>query len=43
MLQSNKELMPEYEIGIIHFDAHMDTFGDYLNMPRVWHGNTFEN
>ena len=37
-----KELMPEYEIGIIHFDAHMDTFGDYLNMPRVWHGNTFE-
>lgn len=37
-----KELAPEYEIGIIHFDAHMDTFGDYLNMPRVWHGNTFE-
>lgn len=37
-----KELEPEYEIGIIHFDAHMDTFGDYLNMPRVWHGNTFE-
>lgn len=37
-----KEMCPDYEIGIIHFDAHMDTFGNYLNMPRVWHGNTFE-
>lgn len=41
-LKAMKELYPDYEIGIIHFDAHMDTFGDYLNMPRVWHGNTFE-
>ena len=37
-----KELYPDYELGIIHFDAHMDTFGEYLNMPKVWHGNTFE-
>ena len=36
-----KELYPEYEIGIIHFDAHMDLEDEYLNMPRVWHGNVF--
>ena len=37
-----KELEPEYEIVITHFDAHIDTFVDYLNMPRVCHWNTFE-
>lgn len=36
-----KELEPEYEIGIIHFDAHLDLEDKYLNMPRVWHGNVF--
>lgn len=37
-----KEKYPDYELGILHFDAHMDTFGKYLNMPEVWHGNAFE-
>ncbi len=36
-----KELIPEYEIGIIHFDAHLDLEDKYLNMPYVWHGNVF--
>ena len=36
-----KELEPEYEIGIIHFDAHLDLEDKYLNMPLVWHGNVF--
>lgn len=36
-----KELYPDYEIGIIHFDAHMDLEDKYLNMPSVWHGNVF--
>ena len=36
-----KERFPEYEIGIIHFDAHIDVEDKYLNMPEVWHGNVF--
>ncbi|MDR1300764.1 MAG: arginase family protein [Candidatus Nomurabacteria bacterium] len=36
-----KEQCPDYEIGIIHYDAHMDIEQDYLNMPDVWHGNIF--
>jgi len=36
-----KEKYPDYEIGIIHYDAHMDVEEDYLNMPDVWHGNVF--
>lgn len=36
-----KEKYPEYEIGIIHFDAHLDVEDKYLNMPDVWHGNVF--
>jgi guanidinopropionase len=36
-----KELYPDYEVGIIHFDAHLDVEKDYLNMPEVWHGNVF--
>ena len=36
-----KENFPEYEIGLIHFDAHIDVEDKYLNMPEVWHGNVF--
>lgn len=36
-----KEMYPDYEIGIIQFDAHLDLEDKYLNMPRVWHGNVF--
>lgn len=36
-----KEKKPDYEIGIIHFDAHLDVEEDYINMPAVWHGNVF--
>jgi guanidinopropionase len=36
-----KEKYPDYEVGIIHFDAHMDVEDKYLNMPNVWHGNVF--
>ena len=36
-----KEKFPDYEIGIIHFDAHLDVEDTYLNMPEVWHGNVF--
>ncbi len=36
-----KEMHPDYEIGIIHYDAHMDVEKDYLNMPEIWHGNVF--
>jgi len=36
-----KELYPDYEVGIIHYDAHMDVEKDYLNMPDIWHGNVF--
>ena len=36
-----KEMYQDYEIGIIHYDAHMDVEKDYLNMPRIWHGNVF--
>jgi len=36
-----KERYPDYEIGLIHFDAHMDVEDKYLNMPEIWHGNVF--
>lgn len=36
-----KERYPDYEVGIIHFDAHLDLEDKYLNMPEVWHGNVF--
>ena len=36
-----KEKYPDYELGIIHLDAHVDVEDKYLNMPRVWHGNVF--
>ena len=36
-----KEKFPQYDIGIIHFDAHLDVEDEYLNMPEVWHGNVF--
>ena len=36
-----KEKYPEYELGIIHIDAHVDVEDEYLNMPTVWHGNVF--
>lgn len=36
-----KEKYPDYEVGIIHFDAHLDVEENYLNMPEVWHGNVF--
>ncbi|HCG57917.1 MAG TPA: hypothetical protein DEV78_01730 [Clostridiales bacterium] len=36
-----KERFPDYEVGIIHFDAHLDVEKEYLNMPNVWHGNVF--
>lgn len=36
-----KEINPEYELGILHFDAHLDVEKGYLNMPEVWHGNVF--
>lgn len=36
-----KEQYPNHEIGIIHFDAHLDVEDEYLNMPKVWHGNVF--
>lgn len=35
------EQYPDYEVGIIHLDAHLDVEKDYLNMPEVWHGNVF--
>lgn len=36
-----KEKFPQYDVGIIHFDAHLDVEDEYLNMPEVWHGNVF--
>ena len=36
-----KEIAPEYEIAVIHFDAHLDLEDKYLNMPKIWHGNVF--
>lgn len=36
-----KEKFPNYEVGIIHFDAHLDVEKGYLNMPEVWHDNIF--
>lgn len=36
-----KEKYPDYEVGLIHFDAHMDVEDRYLNLPDVWHGNVF--
>lgn len=36
-----KEKYPDYDLGIIHIDAHVDVEDEYLNMPRVWHGNVF--
>lgn len=36
-----KELYPDYEVGLIHFDAHLDVEDKYINMPDVWHGNVF--
>ena len=36
-----KEKYPEYDLGIIHIDAHIDVEDKYLNMPKVWHGNVF--
>lgn len=36
-----KEKYPDYEVGLIHFDAHMDIEDKYLNLPDVWHGNVF--
>lgn len=36
-----KEKYPDYEVGLIHFDAHLDVEDKYLNMPDVWHGNVF--
>ncbi len=41
VLKAMNEEYPDYEIGIIHFDAHLDVEKDYLNMPNVWHGNVF--
>ncbi len=35
------ENYPDYEVGLIHFDAHLDVEDRYLNMPDVWHGNVF--
>lgn len=28
-------------IGLLHFDAHLDTEDKYLTMPEIWHGNPF--
>ena len=39
--KATKERYPDYEVGLIHFDAHMDVEDKYLNMPDVWHGNVF--
>lgn len=36
-----KEKFPNYEVGIIHFDAHLDVEKGYLIMPEVWHDNVF--
>ena len=36
-----KERYPDYEVGLIHFDAHLDVEDGYLNMPNIWHGNVF--
>jgi guanidinopropionase len=36
-----KEQDENIEIGIIHFDAHLDVENQYLSMPEVWHGNVF--
>lgn len=36
-----KEKYPDYEVGLIHFDAHLDVEDKYLNLPDVWHGNVF--
>jgi agmatinase len=29
------------EIGVLHFDAHLDMENSYLDMPQVFHGNPF--
>lgn len=30
------------KVGILHFDAHLDTEGEYLpSLPKIWHGNPF--
>lgn len=36
-----KEQNKDLEIGIIHFDAHLDLEDKLLTLPRVWHGNAF--
>lgn len=36
-----KEKNIDLEIGIIHFDAHLDLEDKLLTLPRVWHGNVF--
>ncbi len=41
VFKAMKEKYPDYNIGIIHFDAHLDLEDKYLNMPEVWHGNVF--
>lgn len=41
VVQAIHELDPDCEVGIIHFDAHLDVEQEYLNMPEVWHGNVF--
>lgn len=28
-------------LGMLHFDAHLDTEGEYSELPRVHHGNAF--
>ncbi|MBU0978386.1 agmatinase family protein [Patescibacteria group bacterium] len=36
-----KGLPGNAKVGLIHFDAHLDTEDQYLTMPDVWHGNPF--
>lgn len=37
-------LPKDAKIGLLHFDAHLDTEEDYLpTLPKVWHGNPFSS
>lgn len=35
-------ILKDKKIGLIHFDAHLDTEGEYMeSLPELWHGNPF--
>lgn len=37
-------ILKNKKIGLVHFDAHLDTEDDYLpTLPKIWHGNPFSS